>query len=78
MNKLVIYTKFPATVAALLKYHDLADGLLTLPAAGTTEPIEMHIGDDAPSQSLGFWLDIAKACALIEGYTFTHRLPRHP
>jgi len=68
MNKLIILTRFPGTVAALLKTHELVDSLPHTPYVGATEDVEMVYPDDAISQSLAFWFALAQGCGLINGY----------
>ncbi|MGH2482740.1 MAG: hypothetical protein ACRDHW_24085 [Ktedonobacteraceae bacterium] len=69
MNKLMIYTRFPGTVAALLKTHQLVDGLMPhLPEAESPKDLEMAYPDDAISQALAFWFAMAEGCGLISGY----------
>jgi len=68
MNKLIIGTHFPSTVASLLKAYDLVEGLPHTPAIGATEDLEVYYPDDAISQALEFWLTIARACGLINSY----------
>ena len=68
MNKLIIYTRFPSTVAALLKTHGLVDSLPSLPYVGATEDLEMVYPDDAISQALAFWFSLALGCGLIDYY----------
>ncbi len=68
MNKLIIHTRFPGTVAALLKSHDLVDGLPHLPEVGATEDLEVYYPDDALCQSLAFWFALAEGCGLVNSY----------
>ncbi len=68
MNKLIIYTRFPAAVAMLLKTHELVEGLPHLPEVGATIDLEVYYPDDAISQSLAFWFALAHGCGLINGY----------
>jgi hypothetical protein len=73
MNTLAIYTPYVATTTALLAHHDLIETRDLLPARRDFIGVEVRYPDDGLAQSLAFWLDIAKACGLIDGYTFTHR-----
>jgi hypothetical protein len=68
MNKLIIYTHFPSTVAALLKTHELVDGLPHLPYVGATEDLEVYYPDDTISQALAYWFAMAIGCDLITHY----------
>ena len=70
MNKLIIHTRFPRTVASLLKERDLIDALRT---ACPTEGLEVPYPDDALSQSLDLMLKIMEVCTLISDYKLWHQ-----
>ena len=69
MNKLIIHTEYPITVAGLLRTHQLADGYSHF--AGMD--LETHYPDDILSQAITFWLAMAQGCGLVESYELIHQ-----
>lgn len=63
MKKLLISTRYPVTVAALLSKNELV-----YHAEMVHSLLEANYPDDAISQALDFWCALAKGCGLIDSY----------
>ena len=71
MNKLIIKTVYPSTVAKILKTEQLIEDCMPhLPHVGEVEDLYVYYPDDAISQALSYWLTMACGCGLISGHEF--------